>query len=261
MRIGHMEVGLAVPAGGVQCPGIALSKTSDPTSVAPGNPFSWNIEVSNPNDCLLEGVKVTDRPVASAGVEWKSLTSLPPSRRSFAGDSLEFEALTPIDTGQRKALQINAQVEPESGPGTITNRAAAVGSCSDAPLTGAAETTTTVIRGLLPQLPGPGAGLGRQTKEAPNGGGASEEAGSKAQAAEALSVAPRSSSVRSALAVGDRTTTSPGRSALASTPASGQAAALGPLARSGASVAPLVGQALSLLGLGLIARRSGRRRS
>ena len=71
-----------------------------------------------------------------------------------------------------------------------------------------------------------------------------------------------SAAVRSALAVGDRTTTSPGRSASASTAgSSGQSAALGPLARSGASVAPLVGQALSLLGLGLLARRSGRRRS
>ncbi|MDQ1488175.1 MAG: hypothetical protein QOJ23_689 [Actinomycetota bacterium] len=260
LRIGHMEVGLAIPAGGVQCPGIAMSKTSDPTSVAPGNPFSWNIEVSNPNDCILEGVKVTDRPVASAGVEWKSLTSLPPARRSFAGDSLEFEPLTPIDTGQRKAMRINAQVEPGSDPGTITNRAVAVGSCSDAPLTGAAETTTTVSSGLLPYLPGAGTGLGRQAKEAPNGGRASEEPGSESQAAEAPSAAS-SSSVRSALAVGDRTTTSPGRSASASTPAFGQAATLGPLARSGASVAPLVGQALSLVGLGLIARRSARRRS
>ena len=51
-----------------------------------------------------------------------ALTTIP-----FAGDSLEFEPLAPIDTGQRKALQLNAQVGPDSGPGTITNRALAVG--------------------------------------------------------------------------------------------------------------------------------------
>jgi hypothetical protein len=262
LRIGHMEVGLAVPAGGIVCPGIAMTKTSDPASVSPGHPFAWNIEVSNPNDCLLQDVKVTDMPAASAGVDWNAITSLPRSRRSFTGNSLEFDALPAIDTGGTAALQINAEIGPGSGPGTITNRAVAVGACSDAPLTGSAETTTRVGAGLLPGLPAPGTGLGRQGQSS-NGGGASDAgSGEQAQGAEAIGIGPTAAATRSAAARTTRTATQAAAAtgAPGTTSSAGSSTAVGTLARSGVSVGPLVGQALSLLGLGLFARRRARRR-
>ncbi|HVW31538.1 MAG TPA: hypothetical protein VHL53_03265 [Acidimicrobiia bacterium] len=248
LRIGHMEVALAVPAGGIPCPGIAMTKTANPASVAPGQTFKWNIEVANPNDCLLEGVKVTDTPVSSAGVDWKALASLPRARRSLIGGRLDFDTLAPLDTGQRNALEIDAEVEPDSAPGTISNRAVAVGTCGDTPMAGAAETTTTVAAGPAPTLPGPNLGLGRQAEEPAGRSGSSHD--TDTAAAETVAIGAPSSATRSGFAAAPRPA-----------PTAGARPAAGPLPRSGAPLGPLAGQALGLVGVGLLARRSGRRRS
>ncbi|HYH49122.1 MAG TPA: hypothetical protein VEG38_06205, partial [Acidimicrobiia bacterium] len=68
VRVGHMEVAAAVPAGGISCPGIGMAKESSRVAVAPGERFTWSITVGNPNDCVLDKVKIVDTITASAGV-------------------------------------------------------------------------------------------------------------------------------------------------------------------------------------------------
>ena len=261
LRIGHMEVGLAVPAGGVRCPGLALTKSSDPATVRPGDTFSWNLEVSNPNDCVLDDVKVVDSPTASPGVSWKALTSVPRATRSPNGD-LVFESIGGIGTGETRPLQINAQVEPDSGLGAITNRATAVGTCGRAPLAGAAEITTNVGMVTVPAVPGPPAGIpggdrpGRRDSAGARGAGSEEAAATATSSAtltrSASAASPASAARRSAALGGQRLKAQAERAS----------AAAAPLARTGAETLPYGTLALALLGAGRVLRlaRAGRRR-
>src|SRR5581483_3057638 len=166
LHVGHMEVGLAVPPGGVACPGIQMTKTSDPASVRPGDPFAWNIEVSNPNDCDLDKVQVVDTPSPTAGVVWNPVSSLPRATQSPDG-SLVFDAFGPLSNGQTMTLKLNAAVNAMSAPGTITNRAMATGICADAPMRWDAETKTTIGTGLGPGVPPAVGNLGDNGQASP----------------------------------------------------------------------------------------------
>lgn len=246
LHIGHMEVGLAVPVGGIQCPGIQMTKASDRLSVQPGEPFSWNIAVSNPNDCVLDRVVVTDVPAAGPRVDWKALTSVPRATSSFDG-SLIFDAVGPIGTGETRTLQLNAEVEPGSAPGTITNRATAAGVCGDAAMSGSAEATTGV-GGLVPALPRPAPGFAGENGRASQG----------ASAAGSVPATPVSAT-RSGSATQGRTA---GANAGLGTQTGGSRAAAGPLARSGSDSLPYLELATALIGCGRILRRlRARRRS
>ncbi|MCA1843931.1 MAG: hypothetical protein LC792_12260 [Actinobacteria bacterium] len=60
VRIGHMEAAVAVPPGGATCPGITVTKRSSQPTVDAGGRFSWLLDVSNPNDCVLDQVQGVD---------------------------------------------------------------------------------------------------------------------------------------------------------------------------------------------------------
>ena len=265
LRVGHMEVGLAVPPGGVPCPGISVTKTSDPETVRPGDAFSWNLEVSNLNDCVLDKVKVIDSPSASRDVDWKALTSVPRATQSPNGD-LVFENIGPIATGETRVLKINAQVEPGSSLGTITNRAAAAGVCGDANLGGGAETVTKVGMITVPGVPRPSAGVAASDRPRrddaaqspeepkPSSGPAIASTSARRDAAElrSASAARSASSTRSA-------TAATGAQTAAGTAARGTSVAA-PLARSGAEAGPSVLLALGLLAVGRLFRMGRVRR-
>jgi hypothetical protein len=152
-RVGHMEVDLTVPSGGVPCPGITLTKRSDPASVTPGVPFTFTIDVSNPNDCVLSAVKVKDAATIEPGVDWKVLTTLPRSTISRDG-SLTFDLET-LRPGERKTIRINAESVADSKPGTISNQASATGVCGKVPLVGTSTVVTTVRSAVPPAGPPP----------------------------------------------------------------------------------------------------------
>jgi hypothetical protein len=263
LRVGHMEVGLAVPPGGVQCPGIQMTKTSEPASVQPGDPFSWNIDVVNPNDCALEKVKVTDTPTGSPGVVWRAVSSLPRAVRAPDG-SLVFDEIGPMEAGDRKTLEINAVVEPGSAFGRIANRVAAVGECGGATLGGSAETTTTVGAGIVPEPRQPPFGLKERDKD--TGDRSAESAALAAEPAEptgpsgpnmASASAKRSSSASATTA---RSNQPPPRTSASAAKAQAERSAAGALARSGTDSIPYLALALSLLGTGRLLRRVRPRR-
>lgn len=250
LRVGHMEVGLAVPPGGVECPGIQMTKSSDPASVRPGDPFSWNIDVVNPNDCALEKVKVTDTPTASPGVVWRAVSSLPRAVRAPDG-SLVFDEIGPMESGERKTLTINAVVESNS-LGSIANRAAAIGDCGGAPLEGSAETTTTVGAGVVPAPPQPPASLkgndknrdGRSAENAPPAAEPAEPTASSSPTVSSTSY-KRSGSASAANAAAKAQTTERNVAALP---------------RSGADSLPYLALAFGLFGTGRVLRRVRPRR-
>src|SRR5205814_6520903 len=60
VRLGHMEVGLAVPADGIQCPGIGMRLGAEPAKVKPGDTLDWRIKVPTLDDSKLETIKAVD---------------------------------------------------------------------------------------------------------------------------------------------------------------------------------------------------------
>lgn len=59
IRVGHMEVSAAVPAGGIDCP-IPVEKTADPPTIPVGATSLITLTVHNPYDCELTNVVLTD---------------------------------------------------------------------------------------------------------------------------------------------------------------------------------------------------------
>jgi hypothetical protein len=127
-----MEASVAVPSGGISCPEIGMKKESDPPTVRPGERFAWTITVSNPNDCLLDKVKVIDTVTTTPGVRYKVLSPL------------SVEGIGPLRLGESKTVRIEVEVADNSPPGRFTDQAAATGTCGGTPVGGEAETATGV---------------------------------------------------------------------------------------------------------------------
>lgn len=146
LRVGHMEVAAAVPTGGIVCPGIAMTKQSSRPAVAPGERFTWSVTVANPNDCVLDGVKVVDTVTAGEGMRYRILSASP--KAVTDGTTVTFDGVGPLRMGQSRTFRIDVEVEEGSLPGTFTDEAVATGQCGSAPVRGEA-------RGMIGTGPGP----------------------------------------------------------------------------------------------------------
>ncbi|MEW6477215.1 MAG: hypothetical protein AB1679_33600 [Actinomycetota bacterium] len=149
LRVGHMEVAAAVPAGGILCPGIGMTKQSSRATVAPGERFTWTITVVNPNDCLLDNVKVVDTVTADPGVRYRTLSASP--NGVIDGTTVTFEGVGPLRIGQSRTFRIDVEVEQASLPGTFSDEAVATGQCGATPLRGQAGAGTGT--GPAPSVP------------------------------------------------------------------------------------------------------------
>ena len=239
VRIGHMEAGVAVPAGGVACPGIAVSKKSSQATVEAGNRFTWLIDVSNPNDCILDKVKIVDTTQPSKGVVYR-VTSTSPSG-NVAGDTITFEGIDPLQTGSSRNLRIDVEVDPASGGGRFTNLAVATGECGSSVVSGASGDDTIV------EPSSPLALVGRGGAEEPlvRIGAARSGAGSAGSIPPAGDVLVRPAPLPAE--------TSSTRLARSAPPSQTTGAARGSLAATGGAPTSLLG--LTLLGAGLVLRR------
>jgi hypothetical protein len=141
-RIGHMEAGVAVPPGGVACPGIAVSKKSSQPNVDAGSRFNWLIDVSNPNDCVLDKVQLVDTTQPSRGLVYRVISTSPQAK--VDGNTVTFAGIGPIPPGGKQSLRIDIEVDPASAGGRFTNLAVANGACGSAAITGAAGDSTEV---------------------------------------------------------------------------------------------------------------------
>ena len=238
IRIGHMEAAVTVPPGGVQCPGVGLVKKSSPQSVRAGDRFSWDISVSNPNDCTLRDVKVIDTPAPSPGVRY-TVKSTSPGATQTADGTITFDPIDQLPLGGVRTLRIDAVADDTSAPGTIANSATAAGTCSGVNRAGSATSNLTVRP--APLVPAP------DNIEPPPVGAGGDRYFAPAPARSAASAAGRSQSVRPEQqpARAEAEASRQGRSDLPST--------------GGFPGAELVAS-LSLVGVGIAARRWPRQR-
>jgi uncharacterized repeat protein (TIGR01451 family) len=130
VRVGHMENATAVPAGGITC-GIGLVKKSDKDVVTPGQDFTWTVSVSNPNDCVLQQVKVVDSITADTPIVW-TVDNATPSADQKANSGVTWNDVGPLNPGASKDLMIHVIVSPSSGGGKFLDNAVATGVCGPA---------------------------------------------------------------------------------------------------------------------------------
>src|SRR5581483_875452 len=142
VRIGHMENATAVPAGGITC-GIGLVKTTDHNTVTPGQDFHWTVTVTNPNDCVLQQLKVVDTITADPNVVW-SVQDTSPHADQMAKGGVTWNDVGPLNPGQSKALLIHVMVLPTSGGGRFLDTAEATGVCGPAAGTAGANAAVGV---------------------------------------------------------------------------------------------------------------------
>jgi uncharacterized repeat protein (TIGR01451 family) len=147
VRVGHMEAAVAVPAGGVQCPGVQVVHTVDTPTVTPGSEFIYIIEVTNPNDCDLTHLKLVETPSATAAGVKFVLVSVTPGGATIASDSATHPDIGPLAPGQTKTVKVKVKIPADSTPGKLTALAVAAGVCPAKP-----QPTTD----LHPRLPLPG---------------------------------------------------------------------------------------------------------
>ncbi len=173
VRVGHMENATAVPAGGITC-GIGLVKKSDKDLVTPGQDFTWTVSVSNPNDCVLQQVKVVDTITADSPIIW-TVDNATPAADQKANSGVTWNDVGPLNPGQSKDLTIHVIVSPTSGGGKFLDNAVATGVCGPAAGTagaGAAVGVPLEARVSL-NLPEVSAALGALLpRELPRTGGA-----------------------------------------------------------------------------------------
>ena len=244
VRIGHMEAGVAVPPGGVSCPGIGVSKRSSQATVEAGRRFTWLIDVSNPNDCILDKVQVVDTTQPSNRLIYRVLSTSPSARVS--GDTVTFDPIGPLQTGSSRSLRIEVEVDPSSGAGQFSNLAVATGECGSAVVSGASGDDTIV------EPSSPLALIGRGGAEEPvvriaAGTSTAGPAGSVPSAGEVLArPAPYSAPAE----------TSSTRLARSASPSQPTGAARRSLAATGSAPTAILG--LTLVGVGTVLRRTRR---
>jgi len=130
--VGHMEAAVALPTGGITCPGIALAKEASSAEVEPGEDFTWTVTVANPNNCLLERVSLVDT-VKNTGALRFEITGTDPNATGRDGDTLTFTGFRPLRMGESFKVTVRAKMATDSPPGRFTNDVVSAGACGPVP--------------------------------------------------------------------------------------------------------------------------------
>jgi len=128
IRIGHMEVSATVPAGGLLCPALEVDKSASETSVKAGETFDYDITVTNPDDCTVTDVMITDVITADPGITF-TVDSTDPAGAEVDGGTVTWTGLGPIEPGDSLTVSITVTVGEDSAAGIIHDRAEASGKC------------------------------------------------------------------------------------------------------------------------------------
>lgn len=153
VRIGHMEVAATVPAGGITCPDINVSKTATPDPVNAGSDFTYTIAVNNPYDCVLTNVRVVDTITTSNNNIRYTIRSQEPAASSVADGVLTWNDVGPIDPKATKELKITVNVSADSAAGNFINTADVTADCGLDSAQGGAQINLALKGGTRVEIP------------------------------------------------------------------------------------------------------------
>jgi hypothetical protein len=129
LRIGHMETSAQVPSGGVAC-AIPVAKGSSATSVNVGDTYRQTFTVTNPYDCTLQNVTISDAVSTQQAARFRILSTLRPASVATGGSDL-LKALVRWnsvgDIPPHATRTTEATFLAQGGTGVITDRAVANG--------------------------------------------------------------------------------------------------------------------------------------
>jgi hypothetical protein len=160
VRLGHMEAKATVPAGGVQCT-VPVTKTTDKSSVGPGETFTWTITVPSSADalaglaCDLVGIKVDDTVSVLDGTPKITLTGADHSGVISGNNQVSWANLGNYKVGGPPiVLHITGVVDAATGAGTLqddvkvtANLGNCTGGAAGQELIGSAAINNTTIGG------------------------------------------------------------------------------------------------------------------
>ncbi|MDQ4149466.1 MAG: hypothetical protein M3164_05670 [Actinomycetota bacterium] len=116
VRLGHMEVAAQVPAGGISCPGVNVTKVSDKNEINVGESFVYTIGATNPYECELRDTRVTDGIAVPASLKYRITGTNPAASISPAQDVVTFEGVGNIPPlGRMRDVTINIQTTDGAG--------------------------------------------------------------------------------------------------------------------------------------------------
>jgi beta-lactam-binding protein with PASTA domain len=126
VRIGHMEAAVSVPSGGVACPGLTVDQTVDKPTVTPGGDFVYVIDMTNPNDCVLDKVTFVEKLTLPPGAKVEVVGTTPPGGQAASGvidaslDSLAaYPDIGPLGPAEKKTVKITLKVPLDSAAGLL----------------------------------------------------------------------------------------------------------------------------------------------
>lgn len=131
VRAGHMEVRTQVPQGGVSC-SIPVTKKPSSKRVAVGDTFDVDFAVTNPYDCTIENVRITDE-ISTEDAARFAVVRTDPTAKVTAGSPLDAGKITWEigDLAPKAKKTVSAQFRALNGAGVISDKAVASGTLSD----------------------------------------------------------------------------------------------------------------------------------
>ncbi len=134
LRLGHMEVKSAVPAGGIDC-GIPVTKSANPPGVTVNQSFVVTIKIDNPFGCDLTAVKVVDDITTDGDAKFEVLSTSPAANTVPDGANLDsgtiiWNNIGGIPKGGSKS--VTTTIRAQGGGGVIkdiANVSAVLGNC------------------------------------------------------------------------------------------------------------------------------------
>jgi hypothetical protein len=135
LALGHMEAVAKVPAGGISC-ALDVTKVSSTPTVTSGSTFTTTINVTNPYDCPVKAVRVTDDITTTGLALFKIQSSSPAADSSTSGDLLKDGSVVWNNIGDippHGSKSVSVTLVAQGTVGTIRDTATATGTfnCGD----------------------------------------------------------------------------------------------------------------------------------
>jgi hypothetical protein len=159
VRVGHMEVSSRVPAGGIAC-SLPVAKSASSASAPVGSLFSTNIKVSNPFDCAVENVSVTDAVSVERAARFAVEATNPMATSSIAGEGQTGGSIVWGNIGSiasNGSRTVSTSMRAQGGDGVVNDKAMATGTLSCPASSGLGRTKISGLSVSRVALAGPSA--------------------------------------------------------------------------------------------------------